>query len=255
MRYLDPLYVHDFKTIQRERLKEFRQRLWRDLGGDELAAPNDDTFAELRWNARYALVARNEYDDDWYRSLFDECDAAKITGDFSPDYSLLPRAGIANLARLLPNARLVFIARDPIERALSGATYVLRFQKSLTAEEAQKEIRRIALSPLQFRFSDYQRILKDFTDLFGPERILVIFHDQIILDPHGVLEAVCRHVSAGYNSAFSPSPLETNINRSPRYDIDDETTMLVAKKLRMTVEWMAEHYGGAALDWRSRYGF
>jgi len=71
---------------------------------------------ELRWYARYLLGRRN---DGWYRSLFAPA-AGRTTGEITPRYSVLPDAAVAHAACVLTNARIVYMIRDPVERAWSN---------------------------------------------------------------------------------------------------------------------------------------
>lgn len=59
---------------------------------------------------------------DWYRVLMTppERRGTRVTLDFSPDYALMSAAQIAECAALSPTARVVYILRDPLARALSA---------------------------------------------------------------------------------------------------------------------------------------
>ena len=56
---------------------------------------------------------------DWYASQFDG--EATLVGEASPDYTKFPRhAGVpARMHSVLPDAKLVYVVRDPIERLIS----------------------------------------------------------------------------------------------------------------------------------------
>ncbi len=56
---------------------------------------------------------------DWYRSHF--VTSADVRGESSPQYSDYPRlSGVpARMHRLIPNARLIYLLRDPVDRILS----------------------------------------------------------------------------------------------------------------------------------------
>ena len=60
-------------------------------------------------------------DFDAYASLF-SLKGDLISGDITPDYSRLSERTIARLMRRLPKTKVIFIARDPVERVWSHVT-------------------------------------------------------------------------------------------------------------------------------------
>lgn len=256
IRYLDPIYVHDFKQIQKQRVGEFRQRI--NGLGDNSFPIGSQQARNLVWHARYSFVSREDYTDAWYVGLYDGCDRSKVAGDFSPDYSLLPDEGVAHLARLAPQARLIFILRDPVDRTISGSTYVLRHRKEISEEEAQKVVRDIAVTKLQDDFSNYREILGRFQKHFPGDAVRVIFHDDIKKDPMGFLKSVCDHVGVGFDEKYFGGALEKDINRSPVMKVNEDTWRIVSERYLPLLEWLSEQYGSHATTWleraRSRIG-
>jgi len=61
----------------------------------------------------------------WYEALFDTADGAIALGEASVDYTAYPKfTGVPErIARLLPDVRLVYLVRDPIERIRSQYLY------------------------------------------------------------------------------------------------------------------------------------
>ena len=58
--------------------------------------------------------------DAWYAAVFDHPDAAgRVTGEITPAYSILPAEGVARVRATNPAMKIVFIVRDPVDRALS----------------------------------------------------------------------------------------------------------------------------------------
>src|SRR6056297_1799218 len=56
---------------------------------------------------------------DWYRSLMTPDDPAKLALDFTPEYATLTNDQIAECKALNPTARVIYILRDPLARAVS----------------------------------------------------------------------------------------------------------------------------------------
>lgn len=81
------------------------------------------TLSDLRWLGRYMF--RSPKDDDWYRSLF-AAGSRRVKGEITPAYSLLDEPTVAHIAAAFPGIRVIFIIRNPVDRALS----ILAFNQS-----------------------------------------------------------------------------------------------------------------------------
>lgn len=62
---------------------------------------------------------------NWYRQFFPWLWQKKLTGESSADYFFHPRSA-PNIARILPECKLVIVFRDPVERAFSHYRHNLR---------------------------------------------------------------------------------------------------------------------------------
>ena len=246
LRFLDPIYVHDFDEVQRERIKEFRLRLSDALGDSPMR--DQDLANDLRWHARYTFVTRQEYDDDWYRSLFDECDPDKLTGDFSPDYSLLPGPGIAHLKSILPDARLIFVLRNPVERTWSGSIYPLRHFPTMSETERREKIRAEAYSKMQWNFSDYRSILERFWRHYDSSSICVLFHDDIASNPLKVLRRTCEHAGLDYDARYFAG-IDHKVNVGPEIPRDDQIIRDLQFEYLGLLKWLKERFGDHAEKW------
>ena len=71
---------------------------------------------ELRWAVRYCFGPRS---DAWYAALFDQ--PGKVTGEICPGYARLAKPVIQRIAGLMPEGKIIFLLRHPIERAWSAA--------------------------------------------------------------------------------------------------------------------------------------
>lgn len=60
------------------------------------------------------------FSEKWFLRCFDRPQArGKACGDITPEYSSLPSEGIDYMLKLLPGVRIIYIIRDPVERAVS----------------------------------------------------------------------------------------------------------------------------------------
>lgn len=122
----------------------------------------------------------------WYRSLFDA--GARVRGEASVNYTSRPFSdGVAErMAATLPDVRLIYMVRDPIERAVSHY---------LHARAAGREKRPIEVVLADFdsryvRRGLYASQLEPFLDAFGGDRIHVDAQERLLADREGTLRRV-----------------------------------------------------------------
>jgi hypothetical protein len=123
---------------------------------------------------------------EWYRSWFDP--AAPVRGDTSPSYTNMPAdPGVpSRMHALVPDARLIYLVRDPVERALTS--YRHRFasrHESRPVEEALSDPRE---QYIQRSLYHYQ--LEQFLPFYDISRILVIQQEALLNDRDRTLAAI-----------------------------------------------------------------
>lgn len=66
------------------------------------------------------MTVHQPFTDAWYARCFNRPQAKKrLCGDITPEYSTIPEEGIEHIKKLIPNVKIFYIIRDPVERALS----------------------------------------------------------------------------------------------------------------------------------------
>lgn len=153
----------------------------------------------------------------WYRAQFPVLDAAagEITGDFTPLYMFHPHA-IARMARHHPQARIIVLLRNPVDRAFSHYNHAVRLgneQRSFTAAIAEepamieRELARMAADHSYFGL-EYQRhsyltrgmYAEQMTRIFEfypRQQVLVAQSERLFLDPAAILERIYRFLGVG----------------------------------------------------------
>src|SRR5207244_2431409 len=71
------------------------------------------------------LYARSDIDLESYADLF-VSKGSLLSGDITPGYSLLQDEIIERIVRFFPNLKIMFFARDPVERAWSHLSMWVR---------------------------------------------------------------------------------------------------------------------------------
>ena len=126
----------------------------------------------------------------WYESLFDGAGPAAAVGECSPCYTWahVYRGVPERMAQLVPEARLVYLVRDPIARMQSMYMHQV---------SAGRERRRAEVALLDDRYlgpSRYGFQLAAFLDHFDRSQVLVVASEVLRDSPREALNAVFDHL-------------------------------------------------------------
>lgn len=138
---------------------------------------------------------------DWYRGCFEDPEES-ILLDATAWYSAGPTerypatdsdAGSRYLEvprrmhELSPDARFLYLVRDPIERAHSLFWFLRR-----TGPERRSFLHAIREDPLYCRSSDYRGQLAEFLRYYPEDRFLIVSFDQLVASPQETANACYR---------------------------------------------------------------
>lgn len=155
-----------------------------------------------------------------YEDLFAGAPPGAARGEATAIY-LYSETAARRIPAELPEARLVAILRNPIERAISSYKHLVRdgleplsFREALDAEPE-----RIAQNyGYLWRYVDlgwYSRQLDRYASVADAGRLLVLFHDDLRRDPEGTCQSVFRFLDV--DPSFGPdTSTEPNLSGQPR---------------------------------------
>lgn len=158
---------------------------------------------EIRWALRYVFGART---DRGYEALFPRR-AGLVTGEATPGYAVLSEPHIASLVRRLPAVRLLYLLRDPVERAWSAARMRAEKRDVPPIEDWPSDAQIAFLReriPMGLRHSDYAAVLDRWERHVPPDRLLVGFYDDVVAEPEAVLRSVYRFLGVGDDASHVP---------------------------------------------------
>ena len=124
---------------------------------------------------------------EWYRGLFADAPPGALVMEGTPDYAMSHCVDktMARIAAHIPQARLIFMVRDPVDRIESH--YVQRVSNHRTLVPLQKALKRW---PEIIGSSDYPALMATVHRYFPPEQVLVLFLDDYIADRTAVHQRV-----------------------------------------------------------------
>lgn len=147
----------------------------------------------------------------WYKKLYRNRKNKLVQGDITPAYAILPIKKIQQCYELNPNIKIIYILRNPVERAWSLAMMNFRMIAKNHSFEG-KEL-------LSSHFSDdfflwqamlkgslsrgnYARCLENWLKLFDNSQILLVDYEAISSSPREVISDVLKHIGLPGDSDY-----------------------------------------------------
>ncbi len=128
-------------------------------------------------------------DERNYLRLFAAAGNASILGEASTNYTKMPLVtGVAErLHAFNPNARLIYLLRDPVERTISHYWHMVRYHSEYRSIAAA-----IRHDPQYIAVSHYAMQLTPFRERFGNDRIAVLTYEELVRNPIGTVQMLYR---------------------------------------------------------------
>ncbi|GAA2756312.1 hypothetical protein GCM10009872_16720 [Actinopolymorpha rutila] len=178
----------------------------------------------------------------WYESLFEGAGTAAAVGECSPSYTWAHvYHGVAErMAKLVPDARLVYVVRDPIARMRSMYMHQV---------SAGRERRRADVALLDDRYlkpSMYGFQLAAFLDHFDRGQILVVASEVLRDRPREALCAVFDHLGV------DPAAVDLDKQRRDHRSIDKPVPRLHGlgwlprQQVKLRPRWRPDRRSGMA---------
>lgn len=134
---------------------------------------------------------------NWYLSLF-ETETEQIQGDITPAYSILEKPKVLEIRRAFPNARIIYLVRNPIERAWSSALMALHRAEMKPHEASDQWFKDHFYSEGSIKRGDYQACLETWLSCYPESQVGVYFFEQILSEPVALIKEVCAHINISH---------------------------------------------------------
>ncbi len=200
---------------------------------------------DFSWDLKYYAGAPG---DGWYASLF-EPGRGRMIGEITPAYATLGPDVVSRVYRLVPDAKIIFMMRNPIERVWSQA--VMSFDRSRgKAIDAvtEEEILRAFCGEGSRRRTDYLLTLDTWSAFYPEERIFVGFLEDIHFFPEELLRAVYGFL--GVDPTFRPQKAGTKVHTRSTGSAPAASLAHLARSYRAEISDLCERFGGYASFWR-----
>ncbi len=160
-----------------------------------------DIHKERHYLSRFCVEPFGPAEIAGYRGWFPRVEGT-ITGEWTPDYFAYPWVAPL-LAAAAPDARILVLVRDPVERFRSGLTFRLRNGAPRTSTTVADAVRQ----------GYYARHLRRLLAVFPLTQVLVLQYEQCRADPAAQLARTYAFLGL---EAFEPDRLRRGVNVSER---------------------------------------
>ena len=202
------------------------------------------------------LFARPDIDFQGYAQLFAP-KKALLSGDITPGYSALPEEIIERLLWHFPGLKVLFLARDPVERAWSHLSMWVRHGRiePFDVNDADQVTRHL-LQPGVLVRSHPSKIVARWRRSVPAESFRVYFFDDLKRDPSPLRSSIIQFLGGDPGKSSGDLAADHNIKaQQERLDLSDKMRAHIARFFEQELKACARELGGPAAEWTARYGF
>ena len=202
------------------------------------------SLRDLRWDLNFYM---RPYNDAWYASVF-EGKGGRVAGEITPAYSTLDRQKVERIHGLMPDTKVIFFMRNPIERVWSQI--VMSFDKkekgSAPSVPVEQLLERRGLQQIG-RLSNYRRTLENWGEFYPEEQVFVGFLEDVHFAPAELLSRL--YAFLGVDPTFVPPRAEKKVHSRSAATMPTRIAVELARNYREELEGLAERFGGYASFW------
>lgn len=182
---------------------------------------------------------------DWYADQFEAYEDKKLVGEKTPDYIWVSRTDLRHhqsniherIHQHLPNAKLVVVLRNPVDRAISAINHLLR-GGYMTAKQLGDVFENTDLIEQHgiVDMGHYERHLKAYHQLFPSEQMLhLVYERDVKSDPQNGFAKLLSFLGASPvdDNFLDLTPMnvsKTNVGTNRTYSLAGRTLLDKRKK-------------------------
>jgi hypothetical protein len=203
-----------------------------------------------------SLSAKSGIDIENYGRLF-ESKASLLSGDISPNYSTLSDEVIRQVVGFFPNLKVIFLARDPVERVWSHLSMEVHYRQIEPFDVTNvDEVNWNLFRPGMGLRSYPSAVVARWKRHVHPQQFRVYFFDDLQSDPAELRRSILRFLGADLDKASTRLTADYNSwTRMEKLPLSDTVRSHLAKVFKKELKTCAAQLGGPAKDWPARYGF
>jgi len=203
-----------------------------------------------------SLSAEPGIDLENYGRLF-EPKASLLSGDISPNYSTLGNKVIRQVVGYFPNLKVMFLARDPVERVWSHLSMEVHYRQIEPFDVTNiDEVNRNLLRRGMLLRSYPSAVVARWKRYVHPAQFRVYFFDDLQSNPAELRRSILYFLGADPDKPGSRLTADYNSwTKMEKLPLTDKVRSRLAKFFKKELKTCAARLGGPAREWPARYGF
>jgi hypothetical protein len=150
--------------------------------------PGSRWLQEMFWRS---VLPDGGYNEDWYRGLFAKARPGQVSLDFTASYCMLGEDGIRHILNINPQARILMMVRNPVERAYSHYKMVKKKQTDKTLDLAQFKRRVLDAGSAISQQNNYAGNITRWRRAVPEAQFKIMFYEDLEADPTTYMAEVC----------------------------------------------------------------
>ncbi len=197
----------------------------------------------LSWYLRYYFFFRTKR---WYKSLFTPSEN-QVSGEITPRYAILKKTRVEKAHAIIPNAKIVYLLRNPIDRMWSDLAMYHRpqFGHANSGSIGKKRILRFLKNPKHLASSEYLKNLARWEMYYPESQVLVVFQDQIREEPENLLQEISQFLGVDHFEYHHSELINKKINSHSYPEIPDEYAKLLADIFIDEIEQLHQRFNNS----------
>ena len=200
---------------------------------------NAGNLEQIKYLVDTALV--NPFTEDWYRFCFNRPGAhGKILGYITPEYSTLPEEGIRYVRGLLgQNLRIIYIIRNPIDRALSQ----LKMNMTRRGKDAEGEDvwMSAAKESVIAQRGDYETYVDRWDRNFPQSHLLYLPYKMVKKAPDRLLKSVETFLGTEQHHTFKDA--QNAVHKTKSVQVPDRVVDYISSTLEHQSRFLESRFG------------
>jgi hypothetical protein len=146
--------------------------------------------------------------EKWYLSLFADATHHTIIGESTTDYTKKPHYdGVPERIREFnPEARFIYIMRDPVERTISHYWHDVRWHS-----EHRNILRAIRQTSEYTAVSHYAMQLEPFFKMFGQDKVFTLTFEELTCQPEETLKKIMSWLGVSDEFVLPKNDIKKNV--------------------------------------------
>ena len=206
--------------------------------------------ADLRWRESFYFDVARPGHLRWYWHQFRGA-GDRLAGDITPLYSTLSQARIRQIHAQIPALRIIYILRNPVERAWSGLRKSVWYQKGSDYLGSMPDdwlLRQVTHPDVLLRGDDPQAIV-NWESVFPAERFLYLFHDDVESDPEAVLRQVCGFLGIAAPAGSARAGRTGRVNAAPASEMPELVLAALCRHYRPQIRILEARFQRDLSHW------